>query len=152
MGTPDVTWAWHTLSTMPATCLHALLRLRQDVFVVEQDCAYADIDGFDPVAEHLIGQQGDVAVACLRVLPPGSRNARPSIGRICTAQSVRRSGIGRVLFQHGVDHCQARWPDQAIFISAQQYLQAFYADFGFHQTGAPYDEDGIAHIDMTLPT
>lgn len=143
-----VVWTWARLDAMTGRQVHDMLRLREAVFVVEQACAYDDIDGHDPAADHLIATKAVATVACLRVLPPGTRKPLPSIGRICTAQSVRRTGLGRLLFQKGIDHCQARWPGQAIAISAQQYLHAFYAGFGFHQTGTPYDEDGIAHIDM----
>lgn len=146
----DLCWAWHDFDAMTPRLLHDMLRLREAVFVVEQDCVYDDIDGYDPIAQHLTAHAGDAVVACLRVLPPGTRNPRPSIGRICTAQAVRGTGIGRELFRRGVAHVQTRWPGQAVFISAQQYLSRFYTDFGFVQISTPYDEDGITHIDMEL--
>ena len=143
-------WQWHYFEGMPPQVLHCMLQLREAVFIVEQDCVYADIDGFDPQAQHLTGHAGTDLVACLRVLPPGTRAPLPSIGRICTAQAVRGTGVGRELFRRGVAHVQQQWPDQAVFISAQRYLERFYTDFGFEIDGEPYDEDGIAHINMIL--
>lgn len=145
-----INWHWHAFDAMTTRTLHDMLQLREAVFVIEQDCVYDDIDGFDPLATHLTAQDGDRLVACLRVLPPGTRKPLPSIGRICTAAEVRGTGLGRELFRRGVDHTREQWPDLAVFISAQEYLRRFYTDFGFVQTSAPYDEDGITHIDMEL--
>lgn len=145
-----IIWQWHAFDAMTARTLHDMLQLREAVFVIEQDCVYDDIDGYDPQAMHLTAQDGDRLVACLRVLPPGTRKPLPSIGRICTAAGVRGTGLGRELFRRGVDYTREQWPDAAVFISAQEYLRRFYSDFGFVQTSAPYDEDGITHIDMEL--
>lgn len=146
----DVTWQWHAFDAMTPRVLHDMLQLREAVFVIEQNCVYDDIDGYDPQAMHLTAHDTETLVACLRVLPPATRKSLPSIGRICTAAEVRGTGLGRELFRRGVDHTREQWPELAVFISAQEYLRRFYTGFGFVQTSAPYDEDGITHIDMEL--
>lgn len=145
-----LTWQWHAFDAMSVHTLHDMLQLREAVFVIEQDCVYDDIDGYDPLAMHLTARDGNMLLACLRVLPPGTRKPLPSIGRICTAAAVRGTGLGRELFSRGVDYTRQQWPKTAIFISAQEYLRRFYTEFGFVQTSPPYDEDGIMHIDMEL--
>jgi ElaA protein len=128
------------------------VRLREAVFVVEQQCAYPDADGRDPKAWHLLGWreregQRDL-VAYARVFEPGVRYAEGSIGRIVTAPSVRGTGIGRALMAEGLRRIESLMPGQRIRIAAQQRLVDFYIGFGFTVVSAPYDEDGIMHVDM----
>jgi ElaA protein len=126
-----------------------MLRLRQEVFAVEQNSIYLDVDGRDPGALHLFAEQGDgTIVACCRILAPGVKYAEASIGRVCTARSQRNKGIGIELMQRALAACAQRHPSHGIRISAQQYLKDFYSSFGFVQTSPAYDEDGIAHIEM----
>ncbi len=136
--------------------LYALMQLRQQVFVVEQACAYLDADGADLQAHHQMGWQavpgaGPVLLACARILPPGLRYPQASIGRVVTAPSVRGSGLGRELMQRTMQHCRALHPGHGIAISAQAHLARFYGGLGFVAEGDVYDEDGIPHLKMLAP-
>jgi ElaA protein len=129
--------------------LYALLRLRQEVFVIEQHCAYLDADGIDLQCWHLLGRDGGgVLQAYLRIVPPGLKYAEPSIGRVISAAAVRGSGAGRALMGAGVAHAGRLFPGRGIRISAQARLRRFYEDFGFVAEGAQYQEDGIPHVEM----
>jgi ElaA protein len=130
--------------------LYALLALRSDVFVVEQNCVYLDTDGLDSVALHLWLPGTPHALAVARLLPPGSCYAEASIGRVATAGRVRRTGLGRALFQRALDEVAQRWPGP-VRIMAQSYLTKFYADFGFLIQGDEFLEDGIPHFYMRKP-
>ena len=134
--------------------LYAVLAARQQVFAVEQHCAFQDADGHDPHAWHLLGWSGDgdapTLAAYLRVVDPGRRFAEPSIGRVLTIPPYRRTGLGRILMVEGIARTGLAWPGRANRIAAQQRLEAFYASLGFRTVSAPYDEDGIAHVDMLL--
>jgi len=128
--------------------LYALLRLRQEVFVVEQDCPYLDLDGRDQPSTHMLCYDGDVLVACQRCLPPGVSYPESSMGRIVVAPSMRGAQLGRELVRRGIEHNFAAWPGHDICISAQSHLQAFYGSLGFSGEGQEYMEDGIAHRKM----
>ncbi|MEN9544427.1 MAG: GCN5-like N-acetyltransferase [Pseudomonadota bacterium] len=129
--------------------LYALLRLRQEVFVIEQNCPYLDADGIDLQCWHLRGLDAEGALqAYLRIVPPGLKYPEPSIGRVISAGTVRGSGAGRALMREGVAHAQALFPDRGIRISAQARLRGFYEDFGFVVEGAEYLEDNMPHIEM----
>jgi len=145
----DIRWNWLTWHDLDADSLHAILKLRSEVFVVEQKCAYADVDGFDPQCDHLCGttERGDL-LAYLRLLPPGVKYREASIGRVVVASSARKHGLARQAMHQGIERCNARFPGEPILVQAQQYLQRFYASLGFEAIGAPYVEDGIPHVDM----
>ncbi len=147
-----ITWQWLNFEQFSASTLYAVLALRSEVFVLEQTCIYQDIDGLDPACWHLLGWQAidgvPQLVAYLRGLPPGLKFTQASLGRVLTASAVRGSGTGRALLNEGLQRMQHQFPDQAIRIAAQCYLQSFYEDFGFVACSDMYDEDGIAHIDM----
>lgn len=129
--------------------LYAILNARVAVFVVEQDCPYQDVDGLDPDGIHVIGTSGDGQVlAYARVLPPGKRFAEPSIGRVLTTAPARGCGLGRELMERSLAVTKKFFPGQAIRISAQQYLEAFYCSLGFETVRGPYPEDGIPHLEM----
>ncbi len=145
--TPQLRWAaW---SEMSASDAHDMLRLRAEVFIVEQNCVYQDIDGLDPACRHLLARdaQGQL-LGCLRLLPPGLNRAEPALGRLVVAASARTSGLGRRLMLEGLRICGAAAPTQAVYIHAQQYLQGFYESLGFRQASEIHLEDGIPHIDM----
>ena len=129
-----------------------MLAQRQQVFVLEQTCLYPDIDGYDLDAHHLLGWRDiggrRVLVAYLRCLAPGAKYDEMSLGRILTTNDVRGSGVGRELVAHGIQYAERLHPGHRIRIGAQQRLEKFYQDFGFETVSAPYDEDGILHIDM----
>lgn len=133
--------------------LYAVMRLRSEVFVVEQQCVFLDLDGRDVHALHLLGERGDgdvaeTLVAYARLFAPGDCYAEASIGRVVTAPASRGHGTGRALMMAAIGECIARWPAHAIRIGAQRYLERFYASLGFVADGAPYVEDGIPHIEM----
>ncbi|RZU02745.1 GNAT family N-acetyltransferase [Rivibacter subsaxonicus] len=129
--------------------LYALLRLRQEVFVIEQHCAYLDADGIDLQSWHLLGRDEQGALrAYLRIVPPGLKYTEPSIGRVISAGAVRGSGAGRALMVEGVAHAGRLFPGLGLRISAQARLQRFYEGFGFVAEGAEYLEDNIPHVEM----
>lgn len=127
--------------------LYALLALRNRVFVVEQGCAYHDIDGDkDFAALHLMYWQDGVLAAYARILPPQAGQSA-AIGRVLVDTPYRGSGLARILMQQAMDECTRRWPGR-IYVQAQQYLHDFYRSLGFTVASAVYDEDGIPHVDM----
>ena len=142
--------AWHfaRFDDLSAREVHDMYQLRAAVFVVEQTCAFQDVDGVDPECWHLLGRSGGALVAYCRLVPPGIKYPEPSIGRVITATSTRRSGAGRALMAEALARAEALWPGRAIRIGAQMYLKQFYGEFGFVQSSEPYDEDGILHIEM----
>ena len=143
-----IDWQWCALSELSAQHVYAVLEARQAVFVVEQTCAYQDIDGMDHDAEHLIGWSGPQLAAYLRLLGPGTRFSEPSLGRILTTAPFRSTGLGRELVQKGLERAYLRYPAQTIRISAQSYLEKFYGSLGFEIASEGYLEDGIPHVEM----
>ena len=147
-----VRWQWSRLEALAPTELYAVLAARQQVFAVEQHCAFQDADGHDLHASHLLAwderAEAPVLAGYLRVLDPGRKFAEPSIGRVLTVPPYRRIGFGRTLMAEGLARTRLAWPGRPIRIAAQQRLERFYAALGFHAASEPYDEDGIAHLDM----
>ncbi|MCC3160797.1 GNAT family N-acetyltransferase [Hymenobacter sp. 15J16-1T3B] len=147
-----LTWTAKPFAALTTAELYALLQLRSEVFVVEQQCAFQDIDGQDQAAYHLLGltAAGELA-AYARLFGPGLSYEQVSIGRVVAAPRLRRHGFGRQLMQHAIEECARLFGAQPIKIGAQLYLQAFYESFGFRQQGEGYLEDGIPHIYMLRP-
>ncbi|MEY4892271.1 MAG: hypothetical protein RIQ34_883 [Bacteroidota bacterium] len=143
-------WSFKKYTELSTDELYAILQLRSIVFVVEQNCPYLDLDDKDQRSWHLLGWQKDQLVAYTRLLPAGVAFEEPSIGRVVTAPSVRRTGIGRILMQKSIDGCHELFGQQPIQIGAQRYLESFYSSMGFEISGSPYMEDGIPHIHMIL--
>jgi ElaA protein len=144
-------WQWARLPELTSAELYAVLAARQQVFAVEQRCAFQDADGQDLHAWHLLGwgeARETPLGAYLRVLDPGRKFAEPSIGRVLTVPPYRGIGLGRVLMVEGIGRTQAAWPGRPIRIAAQQRLEAFYASLAFRTVSAAYIEDGIPHVDM----
>jgi len=146
-------WQWKHFDELTTNELYAILKARQEVFVVEQDCAYLDIDAFDQDAWHLMGW--DIAApdaralrAYLRLVGPDNRYAEPSIGRVLTSAGVRHAGLGREALSLGIEQAGRIYPEQSIRISAQLHLAPLYSEFGFTTVSEPYDEDGIPHVEM----
>src|SRR5688572_27384572 len=133
------TWQLRDFAALNSREMYEIARLRAAVFIVEQKCAYPDLDGLDPHCLHLTGWQGEIAVAYLRVVPPQVHpSGCPSIGRVCTAARVRRSGLGRELVQRGLTIVEERYPGMDCQIGAQSYLQKFYESYGFVINGDRY--------------
>ncbi|WP_271273241.1 GNAT family N-acetyltransferase [Aliamphritea hakodatensis] len=150
MSTSATEWRWQTFKQLSNTELYDILALRQQVFVLEQSCLYADIDHKDQQCHHLSGWCDSELQGYLRVVPPGLAYHEVALGRILTAESARGSGLGRQLVSRALDEVSLLYPGQSVRISAQLYLERFYAGFGFRAVSAPYDEDGIPHIEMLL--
>ena len=150
-----IEWQWSGFADLTAAALYEMLALRQQVFVLEQTCLYPDIDGLDPGAHHLLGWRTvdgkRELAATLRCLAPGAKYDEMSLGRVVTSPSARGTGLGRELVAQGIARAGQLHPGHAIRIGAQAHLEAFYAGFGFRTVSAPYDEDGIPHIDMLRP-
>ena len=128
--------------------LYAILQLRSEIFVVEQNCVYQDIDFKDQEALHVIGIKNNVMVAYTRIFPPGIYFKEASIGRVLVKKSERKHGYGYDLMKASIDAIDAFYKVTEITISAQEYLTSFYQNLGFNQVGEGYLEDGIPHIEM----
>ena len=127
--------------------LYELLRIRSEVFVVEQDCVYQDMDYDDQPAIHLWLTEGDSIVALCRVCPAGTHMDEVSIGRVIT--TVRGKGYGRQIMLAGIEAAKEHFGAKKIDIEAQEYAKGFYEQVGFRQSSAPFILDGIPHIRMT---
>lgn len=143
---------WYRWAELEPDVLYAFLKLRSDIFVVEQNCVFPDMDGIDAHCEHLCSWSpaGNLQ-AYLRLVPPGVKADLPSIGRVVVHAAARGTGLGRRLMQEGIRACKARYPSQPMLLSGQQHLEPFYASLGFATISAPYLEDGIWHVDMKRP-
>ena len=128
--------------------LYDLLRLRQEVFVVEQQSIYLDLDGKDQASMHMLCREGGELVAYQRLLPPGLSYDESAIGRIVVCRRARGSDLGRELVRRGIAHNLDLWPHCDIRINAQSYLKKFYLELGFDIASDDYDLDGIPHVEM----
>jgi ElaA protein len=146
-------WQWHTFNELTQQELYEVLRLRAEVFIVEQKCVWQDIDNQDQNARHLLGKLDNILVAYLRVLPPNPDYGDwMSIGRVITAAQVRGMGLGKQAMNEALRYLKEHRNNKPVVISAQTYLEKFYGEFGFQSEGDRYDEDGIEHIRMRLAT
>ncbi len=148
MTIEKIEWKFACFEELTLQELYKILQARQDVFVVEQNCPYLDIDDYDEIAYQLMGLQNDKLVASARILPPGSKFKQPSIGRVLIAREVRGTGLGRRLFESALMHVQQLYSGQGTAIQAQLYLEKFYGSYGFKRISEIYDWDGIDHVDM----
>jgi|SRR5690554_5513435 len=128
--------------------LYNLLRLRNEVFIVEQDCAYPDLDGKDELALHVLGWEDDILVAYSRCFKPGDYFDKASIGRILVRENYRKMGYGHEITKAAIKAIKSKFKADTIKISAQTYLVTFYETHGFKTVGNRYLEDGIPHIAM----
>lgn len=128
--------------------LYQLLKLREEVFVVEQSCPYPDLDGLDQDAFHMRCLERGELLAYQRCLPPGLCYPESAIGRIVVAPAARGRSLGRELVQRGIEFNRERWSAHNIRINAQCYLRQFYRELGFEDASEEYLEDGIPHIEM----
>ncbi|WP_333862390.1 GNAT family N-acetyltransferase [Chitinophaga sp.] len=144
----EIRWEIRTFEALSNEELYQILRLRNEVFVVEQQCAYQDADNYDQQAVHVMGITDAGLAAYTRVFGPGIKFDMASIGRVVTAGFARRPGLGRELMNVSIATVQDKWGKMPIKISAQQYLQKFYESLGFVQHSVTYMEDNIPHIEM----
>lgn len=168
-GTPavaDVRVQWATFAELTPSTLYALLRLRADVFVVEQQCAFADLDGLDAQAWHLLLWREDTLAGYARMFPPpepdtAARGGAPSstrsagqvsVGRIVTPQALRGEGLGHRLMEELLRRAARHFPAAPVRMGAQSRLQNFYAGYGFVVAGSAFLEDGIVHVPMLRPS
>jgi len=143
-------WQLKFFDELSPSELYAALRLRSEVFVVEQQCIFLDMDSLDQQCWHLLGYVGEQLAAYVRILPPGLSYQQPSIGRVVTSPSFRGKGAGRSLMQEAIKRTRELFGNQDIKIGAQLYLKKFYGSLGFEPQGDIYLEDGIQHIHMIL--
>lgn len=150
-----ITWTLKKFDELTPHELYAILQLRSEVFVVEQNCVYQDMDNKDLGAWHLMGRDpgtsGEKLLAHTRLLPPGLAYEEASIGRVVSSPSARGLGIGRELMLKSIESIYILYGAGPIRIGAQLYLKTFYASLGFQPEGEIYLEDNIQHIIMYLP-
>lgn len=147
-----ITFSCLHFDELPTKTLYEILALRQEVFVVEQNCLYQDCDGKDLRSWHLMGRDEAGNLICYtRLLPKGlAYEDFVSIGRVVSAPAARGTGAGKILMEESIKRCHQLFGNQAIKIGAQTYLLKFYEGFGFVSTGEEYLEDGIPHTKMIL--
>ena len=150
MSLPPMTWNVKRFDDLSGREVHDIMRLRVDVFVVEQRCVYPEIDGQDPLALHVMGiaQNGPLA-AYARILPPHG-NEPPHIGRVIVDPAFRGNHLGRHLMNQALHAVVGQYGSSRSALAAQAYLVAFYGSFGYVATGEAYLWDGIPHVDMAL--
>lgn len=144
-----ITWTIKKFDELTPHELYAALRLRSEVFVVEQNCVFLDIDNKDQSSYHLMGWKDDKLLAYTRLVPPGIAYKEPSIGRVVTSPSARGEGMGKEVMEKSIEEAGRLFGKVSIKIGAQLYLKKFYTAFGFQQSSDIYEEDGIDHIEMT---
>lgn len=143
-----LTWRCLPFDDLSPRALYDVLRLRTDVFVIEQNCVFQDMDGADPDCNHLLGEREGRLLAYARLVPAGLKFAEASIGRVVSDPATRGTGMGHALMREAISHLHRRWGQQPIRIGAQAHLQGFYRQHGFEPAGPIYVEDGIDHIEM----
>ena len=147
----NLRFRWSRMESMTALELYEVIKARESVFVVEQQCAYQDADGADPRSWHLCVLLDGELAAYARVVEPGVKYEEPSIGRVITLKEFRNLKIGRALVAEAITFTESNFQGQGIRIGAQAHLQNFYSSLGFQPVGDTYDEDGIPHIEMFKP-
>jgi len=147
----NIRWILKSFNDLTPGELYAVMRLRIEVFVVEQNCVFQDMDNKDQPAYHLMGWENDILIAYTRLIPANLSYAEPSIGRVVTSASARGGGIGRALMEKSIEEMIRLYGKTPIKLGAQLYLKKFYESLGFIQSSDIYDEDGIDHIEMIRP-
>ena len=144
-------WTCQHFDQLSLVELYAILRLRSEVFVVEQNCVFLDMDDKDQQCWHVCCWKDDKIIAYTRLVPPNIAYDEPSIGRVVTSPVARRLGFGRKLMEFSIEKSFSLFGKTDIKIGAQLYLKKFYESLGFHQVSDVYLEDGIDHIEMVFP-
>ena len=143
-----LTFKFKTFNELDLNELYDLLQLRSEVFVVEQDCVYQDIDGKDQKAYHILGYKNNTLVAYTRLFKPGDYFTEASIGRVVVSKRERKHKYGYDIMNASIEFIRDHLNVKLIKLSAQTYLKRFYNNLGFNETGSEYLEDGIPHIAM----
>ncbi len=146
----EILWKIKHFDELTVTELYDLLRLREQVFIIEQDCIYPDLDNKDQKAIHILGESNGKIVAYSRIFKSGDYFETASIGRVVTDKSYRNLKIGHLLMQKSITEVKNQFNEDFITISAQCYLLGFYGSLGFEPVGEEYLEDGIPHKKMTM--
>lgn len=147
----DIKWHSRSINDMSAFDLYQLIALRVDVFVVEQNCPYPELDHIDTLegVEMIWAEDSKGIIACARIIPAGVSYPDVSIGRVAIARRCRNTGLGHTLIKYALNTCQERWGETKITIGAQAHLQSFYQQHGFKTCSEEYLEDGIPHVKMS---
>jgi ElaA protein len=144
----DLQIEWHEWSAFTTAQLYELLQFRQAIFVVEQGSPYADLDGRDTRAQHLLLRRGEELIGCLRLIAP---DPLVRIGRVAVKAGERGHGLARVMMEAALQRAAEVYPHRDVTLGAQTYLEPFYQSLGFVTSSAPYDDYGVPHIDMIGP-
>lgn len=144
----NIIWKIKTFEEFTVPELYQVLKSRIDVFVIEQNCPYPDLDNYDQKAIHIWAEENGEVLAYCRIFDKGIKYHETSIGRVLTTEKGRGKSLGKLLIQYAVETIENRFHTSAIRISAQDYLLKFYANFGFEDTGKKYLEDDIPHTEM----
>lgn len=145
-----MTWYVKAFHELTATEVYTILKERTDVFVVEQNCPYPEVDGKDLKSYHLYKVEQDEIVAYARLLPKGVSYEEASIGRVLVKKEYRGRGLAQELLKRSLAYLEQSLEETTIKIQAQDYLRDFYGSFGFKAISDTYLEDGIPHVDMLL--
>ncbi|HCM34815.1 GNAT family N-acetyltransferase [Chryseobacterium sp.] len=144
----NIIWKIKTFDEFTVTELYSILKARIDVFVIEQNCPYPDLDNYDQKAVHIWAEENGEVLAYCRIFNKGIKYDETSIGRVLTTEKARGKSLGKLLIQYAVETIENRFRTSEIRISAQDYLLRFYTGFGFEDTGNKYLEDDIPHTEM----
>ncbi len=145
-----VDWICKPFNELTVHELYAIIKLRNEVFVVEQNCVFQDADDKDQHCYHLMGLANGSLAAYARLVPAGVSYSYASIGRVVTSPACRREGLGKALMRQAIKECYRLFGEQLLKIGGQLYLKDFYESLGFKQTSDMYLEDDIPHIEMLL--
>lgn len=143
-------WDMHEFKNLTVLELYEILALRVNVFVVEQNCPYPELDGLDPECMHLAYREDGKVLAYARLVPGNLKYGVPSIGRVIVSPDARGRGLARELVNKCIEYIFGEWQAEEIRLQGQVYLKEFYQSFGFDPISDVYDEDGIPHLDMSL--
>lgn len=141
-------WNTYHFDELTTRKLYEFLKLRVDVFIVEQECPYHELDGLDQESIHMAYTENNQTLAYARLVPGGVKYEIPSIGRVIVHSEARGRGLAKELMGKSIDYILTKWNAEEIQLQGQVYLREFYESFGFIPISEEYDEDGIPHVDM----
>jgi ElaA protein len=147
----QIDWSLKPFQELSLQELYDILRLRQEVFAVEQECVYNDCDGRDEPALHLAGRSDGRLIAYARILPPGIAGADVAVGRVVSSPAHRGTGLGKAVMKRALEAIDRLYGPVPVYLGAQTHLIRFYEAFGF-VSGTPFIEDGIPHTHMIRPS